>query len=168
MTAYDSLGGFGKFCAIRTPPGLLPYLDAKCAELAITVPRPMPIRRTTDPGIVHCPRLGPTRRRLLCVSPAADEELADIPGHKVILLAINCSVDIGVWMLKSKLGPAEPTITHITSSFAKRITFFSLALSIALAWAPLAADYYVYLPPQMKLLSPPSRISPASVATRQL
>ncbi|KAJ6143809.1 hypothetical protein N7471_003262 [Penicillium samsonianum] len=33
---------------------------------------------------------------------------------------------------------------------AKRITFFSLALSIALAWAPLAADYYVYLPPQMK------------------
>ncbi|KAJ5154909.1 uncharacterized protein N7500_010348 [Penicillium coprophilum] len=33
---------------------------------------------------------------------------------------------------------------------AKRLTFFSLALSIALAWAPLAADYYVYLPPQMK------------------
>lgn len=33
---------------------------------------------------------------------------------------------------------------------AKRLTFFSLALSIPLAWAPLAADYYVYLPPQMK------------------
>ncbi|KAG0154930.1 hypothetical protein PDIDSM_503 [Penicillium digitatum] len=33
---------------------------------------------------------------------------------------------------------------------AKRLTFFSLALSIGLAWAPLAADYYVYLPPQMK------------------
>jgi purine-cytosine permease-like protein len=33
---------------------------------------------------------------------------------------------------------------------AKRITFFSLILSIALAWAPLAADYYVYYPPHMK------------------
>ncbi|KAJ5358953.1 uncharacterized protein N7496_011366 [Penicillium cataractarum] len=33
---------------------------------------------------------------------------------------------------------------------AKRVTFFSLALSIALAWAPLAADYYVYYPPQIK------------------
>lgn len=33
---------------------------------------------------------------------------------------------------------------------AKRITFFSLALSIALSWTPLAADYYVYYPPQMK------------------
>ncbi|KAJ5166833.1 uncharacterized protein N7482_005614 [Penicillium canariense] len=33
---------------------------------------------------------------------------------------------------------------------AKRITFFSLCLSIALAWAPLAADYYVYYPPHIK------------------
>ncbi|KAJ5561441.1 Permease cytosine/purine uracil thiamine allantoin [Penicillium sp. DV-2018c] len=33
---------------------------------------------------------------------------------------------------------------------AKRITFFSLGLSIALAWSPLAADYYVYLPPHIK------------------
>jgi purine-cytosine permease-like protein len=33
---------------------------------------------------------------------------------------------------------------------AKRVTFFSLALSIALAWAPLAADYYVYYPPHVK------------------
>ena len=33
---------------------------------------------------------------------------------------------------------------------AKRITFFSLCLSIALAWAPLAADYYVYYPPHVK------------------
>ena len=33
---------------------------------------------------------------------------------------------------------------------AKRITFFSLCLSIAVAWAPLAADYYVYYPPQVK------------------
>jgi purine-cytosine permease-like protein len=33
---------------------------------------------------------------------------------------------------------------------AKRLTFFSLALSIGLAWAPLAADYYVYYPPHIK------------------
>lgn len=33
---------------------------------------------------------------------------------------------------------------------AKRITFFTLAFSIGLAWAPLAADYYVYHPPHMK------------------
>ncbi|KAJ5578081.1 uncharacterized protein N7459_007045 [Penicillium hispanicum] len=33
---------------------------------------------------------------------------------------------------------------------AKRITFFSLCLSVALSWAPLAADYYVYYPPQVK------------------
>ncbi|KAJ5883720.1 uncharacterized protein N7473_010606 [Penicillium subrubescens] len=33
---------------------------------------------------------------------------------------------------------------------AKRVTFFSLALSVALAWAPLAADYYVYYPPHVK------------------
>ncbi|KAJ5771006.1 uncharacterized protein N7511_003057 [Penicillium nucicola] len=33
---------------------------------------------------------------------------------------------------------------------AKRITFFSIVLSLGLAWAPLAADYYVYYPPQMK------------------
>lgn len=33
---------------------------------------------------------------------------------------------------------------------AKRVTFFSLCLSIALAWAPLAADYYVYYPPHVK------------------
>ncbi|KAJ5724603.1 hypothetical protein N7493_006331 [Penicillium malachiteum] len=33
---------------------------------------------------------------------------------------------------------------------AKRITYFSLCLSIAIAWAPLAADYYVYYPPHVK------------------
>ncbi|KAJ5127175.1 hypothetical protein N7448_007954 [Penicillium atrosanguineum] len=33
---------------------------------------------------------------------------------------------------------------------AKRITFFSLCMSIGLAWAPLAADYYVYYPPHVK------------------
>ncbi|KAJ5620057.1 hypothetical protein N7510_004041 [Penicillium lagena] len=33
---------------------------------------------------------------------------------------------------------------------AKRLTFFSLCLSVALAWAPLAADYYVYYPPHVK------------------
>lgn len=36
------------------------------------------------------------------------------------------------------------------NAIAKRITFFSLGLSIALAWAPLAADYFVYYPPQVK------------------
>lgn len=33
---------------------------------------------------------------------------------------------------------------------AKRITFVSLTFSIGLAWAPLAADYYVYYPPQIQ------------------
>jgi purine-cytosine permease-like protein len=33
---------------------------------------------------------------------------------------------------------------------AKRLTFFSLAFSTGLAWAPLAADYYVYYPPHIK------------------
>lgn len=41
----------------------------------------------------------------------------------------------------------EASPTHLR---AKRITFFSLCLSIALAWAPLAADYYVYYPPHVK------------------
>lgn len=42
---------------------------------------------------------------------------------------------------------AEATPSRL---MAKRITFFSLCLSIALAWAPLAADYYVYYPPHVK------------------
>ena len=33
---------------------------------------------------------------------------------------------------------------------AKRLTFFSLCLSVSLAWVPLAADYYVYYPPDIK------------------
>ena len=33
---------------------------------------------------------------------------------------------------------------------AKRLTFFSLCLSISLAWVPLGADYYVYYPPDIK------------------
>ncbi|KAF7714073.1 Uncharacterized protein PECH_001954 [Penicillium ucsense] len=33
---------------------------------------------------------------------------------------------------------------------AKRVTFFSLGVSVALAWAPLAADYYVFYPPHIK------------------
>lgn len=55
------------------------------------------------------------------------------------------------------LGSAGPNFdfnVHTESSpgqlNAKRITFFSLCLSIALAWAPLAADYYVYYPPHVK------------------
>ena len=41
----------------------------------------------------------------------------------------------------------EYTPSHLN---AKRLTFFSLCLSIALAWAPLAADYYVYYPSHVK------------------
>ncbi|KAJ5902148.1 hypothetical protein N7495_002676 [Penicillium taxi] len=33
---------------------------------------------------------------------------------------------------------------------AKRVTFFSLCVSVGLSWAPLAADYYVYYPPHVK------------------
>jgi len=44
-------------------------------------------------------------------------------------------------------GVTAGTTQHVN---AKRLTFFSLALSIALAWAPLAADYYVYYPPHIK------------------
>ncbi|KAJ5793978.1 hypothetical protein N7457_000577 [Penicillium paradoxum] len=33
---------------------------------------------------------------------------------------------------------------------AKRLTFFSLGLSIALGWAPLAADYFVNYPPHIR------------------
>ncbi|KAJ5682261.1 hypothetical protein N7462_005426 [Penicillium macrosclerotiorum] len=42
---------------------------------------------------------------------------------------------------------AEVSQGHLN---AKRVTFFSLCLSIALAWAPLAADYYIYYPPHFK------------------
>ncbi|KAJ5097433.1 hypothetical protein N7456_008154 [Penicillium angulare] len=55
------------------------------------------------------------------------------------------------------LGSAGPHFdfnVHTPSSQlelnAKRISFVSLCLSIALAWAPLAADYYVYYPPHVK------------------
>ncbi|KAJ5753153.1 hypothetical protein N7520_010070 [Penicillium odoratum] len=41
----------------------------------------------------------------------------------------------------------EYTTEHLN---AKRITYFSLCASIALAWAPLAADYFVYYPPHVK------------------
>ncbi|OJJ49726.1 hypothetical protein ASPZODRAFT_128237 [Penicilliopsis zonata CBS 506.65] len=33
---------------------------------------------------------------------------------------------------------------------ANRVTFFFLSLSTSLAWVPVAADYYVYYPPQTK------------------
>ena len=44
-------------------------------------------------------------------------------------------------------SPSTGTPEQIT---AKRLTFFSLCLSVSLAWAPLAADYYVYYPPDIK------------------
>jgi purine-cytosine permease-like protein len=43
--------------------------------------------------------------------------------------------------------PSAGTPSHIN---AKRLTFFSLCLSASLAWAPLAADYYVYYSPRIK------------------
>ncbi|CAG8427253.1 unnamed protein product [Penicillium salamii] len=45
---------------------------------------------------------------------------------------------------------SEATSASAQDLNAKRITFFSLALSIGLAWAPLAADYYVYYPSHIK------------------
>lgn len=33
---------------------------------------------------------------------------------------------------------------------AKRLSFFSLCFSVSLAWVPIAADYYVYYPPDIK------------------
>lgn len=51
-------------------------------------------------------------------------------------------------------GPHFDFTTRQESSMAvlnaKRISFFSLSLSVALAWAPLAADYYVYYPSNIK------------------
>jgi purine-cytosine permease-like protein len=55
------------------------------------------------------------------------------------------------------LGSAGPRFdfnTYVESSplilNAKRVSFFSLCLSVALSWAPLAADYYVYYPAHVK------------------
>lgn len=44
-------------------------------------------------------------------------------------------------------APSVGTLEEIT---AKRLTFFSLCLSVGLAWAPLSADYYVYYPVHTK------------------
>ncbi|CAI7634319.1 unnamed protein product [Penicillium pancosmium] len=51
-------------------------------------------------------------------------------------------------------GPHFDFSTRTESSTAvlnaKRISFFSLCLSVGLSWAPLAADYYVYYPSHVK------------------
>ncbi|KAE8376311.1 hypothetical protein BDV26DRAFT_282764 [Aspergillus bertholletiae] len=54
-------------------------------------------------------------------------------------------------------GSAGPQFDFQSSSVgspdeinAKRLAFFSLCLSVALAWTPVAADYYVYYPPTIR------------------
>lgn len=54
-------------------------------------------------------------------------------------------------------GTAWPEFDFHTASVgstgkinANRLSFFSLCFSVSLAWVPLAADYYVYYPPDMK------------------
>lgn len=54
-------------------------------------------------------------------------------------------------------GTAWPEFDFHTASVgstgkinANRLSFFSLCFSVSLAWVPLAADYYVYYPPNMK------------------
>lgn len=42
------------------------------------------------------------------------------------------------------------TVTTPERLMAKLITFFSLCFTLGLAWAPLAADYYVYYTPDVK------------------
>lgn len=44
----------------------------------------------------------------------------------------------------------SPSVGSSGEVNAKRLAFFSLCLSVALAWAPLAADYYVYYPPTIR------------------
>lgn len=48
--------------------------------------------------------------------------------------------------------PQQPPSQNPSESpiHAKRLTFLSLCLSASLAWAPIAADYYVYYPPTIK------------------
>lgn len=54
-------------------------------------------------------------------------------------------------------GTAWPQFDFDTASIgspervnAKRLSFFSLCFSVSLAWVPIAADYYVYYPPDIK------------------
>lgn len=55
------------------------------------------------------------------------------------------------------IGTAWPQFNFDTVSIgspeqinAKRLSFFSLCFSVSLAWVPIAADYYVYYPPDIK------------------
>lgn len=57
-------------------------------------------------------------------------------------------------VMMGSAGPHFDFSTRTESSTAvlnaKRVSFFSLCLSVAVAWAPLAADYYVYYPAHVK------------------
>ncbi|KAJ5950356.1 Permease cytosine/purine uracil thiamine allantoin [Penicillium vulpinum] len=70
------------------------------------------------------------------------ERVAWLPQLMVICVMVGSAGPHFDFNIQTAMSPE--------SLVAKRLTFFSLALSIALAWAPLAADYYVYLPPDMK------------------
>ncbi|KAB8074036.1 hypothetical protein BDV29DRAFT_191250 [Aspergillus leporis] len=44
----------------------------------------------------------------------------------------------------------SPSVGSSQEVNAKRLAFFSLCVSVSLAWTPLAADYYVYYPPTIR------------------
>ncbi|KAF7589608.1 hypothetical protein BBP40_004022 [Aspergillus hancockii] len=44
----------------------------------------------------------------------------------------------------------SPSVGSSQEVNTKRLAFFSLCVSVGLAWTPLAADYYVYYPPTIK------------------
>lgn len=50
----------------------------------------------------------------------------------------------------SRFDLTMPSVGTPAQVSSKRLTFLSLCLSVSLAWAPLAADYYVYYPPNLK------------------
>lgn len=72
----------------------------------------------------------PTREMLIIIS------IAWLPQLLVICIMLGSA---GPHFNFDSVTPGTPQQVN-----AKRITFFSLALSIGLSWAPLAADYYVY------------------------
>ncbi|KAJ5247199.1 hypothetical protein N7468_002182 [Penicillium chermesinum] len=78
-------------------------------------------------------------------------------GMKVFQIYERCAWVPQLMVLCVMLGSAAPHFdfdVHTDYSpghlNAKRLTFVSLSLSTGLAWAPLAADYYVYYPPHIK------------------
>ncbi|PWY89792.1 hypothetical protein BO70DRAFT_368470 [Aspergillus heteromorphus CBS 117.55] len=57
-------------------------------------------------------------------------------------------------ILTGSAGPQfdfrSPSVGSLEQINAKRLTFFSLCLSIPLSWVPVAADYHVYYSPEIK------------------